>query len=70
MTSQGTPHGRFQRAIRDRHVRRASMAARELGTVTLADAVALTLLSAEVGDDRWPRAAARWLGRFIIERPQ
>jgi hypothetical protein len=32
-------------------------------------ALALTLLTAEVGDDRWPRAAARWLGRFIIESP-
>jgi hypothetical protein len=69
MTSQGTAHGRFQRAIRDRHLRRASMAARELGTVSLADALALTLLAAEVGDDLWPRAAARWLGRFIVESP-
>jgi hypothetical protein len=45
------------------------MAARELGDVSLADALALTLLTAEVGDDRWPRAAARWLGRFIVESP-
>ena len=69
MTSQGTAHGRFQRAIRDRHLRRATMAAHELEQVSLADALALTLLTAEVGDDRWPRAAARWLGRFIIESP-
>jgi hypothetical protein len=69
MTSQGTAHGRFQRAIRDRHLRRATMAARELGNVSLADALALTLLTREVGDDRWPRAAARWLGRFIVESP-
>jgi hypothetical protein len=69
MTSQGTAHGRFQRAIRERHLRRASMAARELGTVSLADALALTLLTAELEDDRWPRAAARWLGRFILESP-
>jgi hypothetical protein len=45
------------------------MAAHELGNVSLADALALTLLTAEVGDDRWPRAAARWLGRFIVESP-
>ncbi len=43
------------------------MAARELGTVSLADALALTLLTADVGDDLWPRAAGRWLGRFIVE---
>ena len=69
MTGQGTPHGRFQRAIRDRHLRRASTAARELGTFSLADALALTLLTAEIEDVRWPRAAARWLGRFIVESP-
>jgi hypothetical protein len=69
MTSQGTPHGRFQRAIRDGHLRRASMAARELGMVSLADALALTLLTVELEDDPWPRAAARWLGRFIVESP-
>ncbi|HMH46421.1 MAG TPA: hypothetical protein VK538_01790 [Solirubrobacteraceae bacterium] len=45
------------------------MAARELGTVSLGNALALTLLTAEVGDDRWPRAGARWLGRFLIESP-
>lgn len=38
MTSQGTAHGRFQRAIRDRHLRRAEMAARELGELALPDA--------------------------------
>jgi hypothetical protein len=45
------------------------MAARELGQVSLADALALTLLAAEVEDERWPRAAARWLGRLISESP-
>jgi hypothetical protein len=45
------------------------MAARELGNVGLADALALTLLTAEVRDDRWLRAAARWLGLFIVESP-
>jgi hypothetical protein len=69
MTSQGTVHGRFQRAIRDRNLRRATMAARELGNVSLADALALTLFTREVGDDRSPRAAARWLGLFIVDAP-
>jgi len=43
LMSQGSPHGRFQRAIRDRDLRRATMAAPELGNVSLADALALTL---------------------------
>jgi hypothetical protein len=45
------------------------MAARELGRVSLADALALTLLTLELEDERWPRAAARWLGRFIVQSP-
>jgi hypothetical protein len=45
------------------------MAALELGNVSLADALALTLLTAETKDDRWTRAAARWLGRLIVESP-
>jgi hypothetical protein len=69
MTSQGTAHGRFQRAIRDRDLRRATMAAHELGHVSLADALALTLLAAELEDERWPRVAARWLARLVIESP-
>ena len=69
MTSQGTAHGRFASAIRDRHLRRAEMAARELGELALADALDFCLLLAEVDLDRWPRASARWLGRLIIESP-
>jgi hypothetical protein len=41
MTSQGTAHGRFQRAIHRRHVQAAEMAAREMGGLSLADALLL-----------------------------
>ena len=33
MTSQGTAHGRFQRAIHRRHVQAAEMAAREMSRI-------------------------------------
>jgi hypothetical protein len=46
MTSQGTPHGRFQRAIHSRHVQNAETAARELGGLSLADALLLRELLA------------------------
>jgi hypothetical protein len=67
MTSQGTAHGRFQRAIHRRHVQAAEMAAREMGGLSLADALALALLIAESDPERWPRAAARWHARFVQE---
>ena len=69
MTSQGTPHGRFARAIRARHLQQAIYAAHELEHLTLANALELTILAAEVGHERWPKFAARWHSRFVSEMP-
>ena len=68
MTSQGTAHGRFKRAIHRRHVQAAEMAAREMGGLSLADALLLCELQARVDPARYERAALRWLQRFINER--
>jgi hypothetical protein len=68
MTSQGTAHARFQRAIHSRHVRNAEIAARELGGLSLADALSLCELLANADPRRYERAALRWLQRFIDER--
>ena len=68
MTSQGTPRGRFQRAIHSRHVQNAEMAAREMGGLSLADALMLCELLARADPARYERAALRWLQRFIDER--
>ena len=68
MTSQCTAHGRFQRAIQRRHVQAAEMAAREMGGLSLADALMLCELLANTDPSRYERAALRWLQRFIDER--
>jgi len=68
MTSQGTAHDRFQRAIHQRNVQNAEMAAREMGRVSLADALSLCELLAAADPKRYERAALRWLQRFIDER--
>jgi hypothetical protein len=44
------------------------MAAREMGGMSLADALALCELLAAVDPKRYERAALRWLQRFIDER--
>jgi hypothetical protein len=44
------------------------MAARELGGLSLADALSLCELLANVDPARYERAALRWLQRFIDER--
>ena len=67
LTSQGTPHGRFQRATEKRQLLAADAAARELGHLSLADALALTVLIAEADVSRYDRAAVRWHGRFELE---
>jgi hypothetical protein len=68
MTSQGSPHGRFQRAIVRRHLLAAEMAAREMGSLSLLDALALCELMAMVEPARYEHAALRWLERFMDER--
>jgi len=62
MTSQGTAHGRFQRAIHARNLN-AETAAREMGGLSFADALALSELLAASDPKRYERAALRWLQR-------
>jgi hypothetical protein len=68
MTSQGTAHGRFERAIHRGHIQAAEMAAREMGGLSLSDALSLCELLASRDPARYERAALRWLQRFIDER--
>jgi hypothetical protein len=41
----------------------------EMGTLSLEDALQLVLLYAEAEDDNFDKAAVRWLGRLLLERP-
>lgn len=68
MTSQGSPSGRFQRAIERGNLFQAELAARELKQLALGQAFQLCLLMAQAGDARFERAAVRWHGRFVTER--
>jgi hypothetical protein len=68
MTSQGTARGRFGRAIQRRHVLAAEMAAREMGQLSLIDALALVACYARTGSPKFDRAAVRWLERLGAER--
>jgi hypothetical protein len=68
MTSQGSAQGRFQRAIRRRHIVTAEMAANELGQFSLIDALALVVCYAPTGSPKFEKAAVRWLVRISEER--
>jgi hypothetical protein len=67
VTSQGTAHGRFARAIERRHLANALDSARELGWLSLADALAYAELVAEIQPERFDRVAVRWHGRLELE---
>ena len=40
-----------------------------MGNLSLADALALVVLYAEGQDDKFEKAAVRWLGRLLLEKP-
>jgi hypothetical protein len=67
VTSQGSAHGRFARAIRTRNLFQAELAAREMGGLSLNDALDLCALIAEEKPERLERAAVRWHGRLELE---
>ena len=68
MTSQGTAHARFTRALTNRNLVAAEAAARELGRLSLEDAVGLCVLYRQCDAPCFERAAVRWLERFLAER--
>jgi hypothetical protein len=67
MTSQGSAHGRFQRAIQRRNLFQGEVAMREMGTPSLLDALAYLDLLADVKPEKLERAAVRWHGRLETE---
>ena len=67
VTSQGTAHGRFQRALDRGNLDQAEHAARELGWLSLVDALALVVAYARTGSPKFEPAAVRWLARLALE---
>jgi hypothetical protein len=54
--------------VESRNLRGAEMAARELGRLSLEDALGLCVLYLQCDPERYERAAVRWLERLIAER--
>jgi len=67
MTSQGSAHGRFTRAVKTRNLWAAETAMREMATVSLLNALDYLELLAVARPDRFDRAAVRWHGRLETE---
>jgi hypothetical protein len=67
MTSQGTARGRFQKALERRNVFQMELAIREMGSLSLLDALDYLDLLSEAGSPKIARAAIRWHGRLETE---
>lgn len=69
MTSQGSAYSRLQRALLTGNLVLVEAAAAELPRIGLDDALTILALLADAGDPRFDRAAARWVGRLLVETP-
>jgi hypothetical protein len=66
---KGSPYRWFESALRRGDLLGVRAAAVELPQVHLRDALGVVLLMADKHDDRYERAATRWLARLALERP-
>src|SRR5215475_2122355 len=67
MTSLGTASGRFTRAIQRGHLFAAELAAREMGHLSLSNALSLCVLYRREHEPKFERAARRWVRRVQLE---
>ena len=67
MGAAGSPYAAFRRALDGRSATRALVAAADLPTVSLADALELCLLLLDQEPARFSCAAGRWASRYGIE---
>ena len=67
MTAQGHPRAIFSRAIERGNLVAAEASAREVGNLTLEEAVRLLFLYLEKEPAKFDRAARRWLARYAVD---
>jgi hypothetical protein len=63
----GNPYSRLREALVTRDLTTALEAADELPQLQVTDALEVLVLMARANDPRFDRAAARWVGRLLIE---
>ena len=66
---KGSPYARFRAALQAGNLLLVRTAAAELPRVDLVDALAICVLMGAQHDERFDRAATKWLARLALERP-
>jgi hypothetical protein len=69
VTAQGSARTQFRRALERKNLMSAEMLLREMGAVTLEEALDYVALLSELRPAKAPRAAVRWHGRLETEAP-
>jgi hypothetical protein len=69
LTAQGHPRAIFHRAIGHGNLLLAETTAREIGRISLGEALELVALIAARDPRRHGRAGARWVRRYLDEHP-
>jgi hypothetical protein len=69
VSSAGSPYVRFRRSLETRELAVVLPAAAELPWINLDDSLEILTLMANEADPRFDRAAARWIGRLLLETP-
>jgi hypothetical protein len=69
VTAQSNARARYRRAIERKNLMGAEMLLRDMGSVTLDEALDYVGLLAEFRPAKAPRAAVRWHGRLETEAP-
>jgi hypothetical protein len=70
VTSEGTAHGRFTRAVQQRNLFAAQIVLCDVGTnPSLLVALDYLALLVDAKPERFPAAALRWHGRLELETP-
>ena len=67
MTAQGQPLTRYRRALERWHISGPSSLPREMGYVSLRDALGLLALYAAESSPKYEKAKTRWLARLALE---
>ena len=65
--AQGSALTRYRRSLERRHIFGAEVAAKEMGFLSLRDALGLLALYAAEDSPKYGKAATRWLGRLALE---
>jgi hypothetical protein len=67
VAAQDSALTRYRRALERRHIFGAEIAAKEMGYLSLRDALGLLALYAAEDSPKYEKAAIRWLGRLTLE---